>query len=181
MKLIKHFITITRHRHKVIAICFKIGIGFQGLFHDLSKYSFSEFFVGAKYYQGNRSPNVVEREVKGYSSAWLHHKGRNKHHVEYWSDINPLTDQYEPVKMPLKYLKEMFADRIAATKIYKGKKYKPSDVMAYYLSRESQLKMHKDTSTALELFMQMLIDKGEKETFKFVKKFKEEDYGKNRS
>ena len=99
--------------------------------------------------------------------------------MEYWIDINPLTDKYEPVKMPLKYVKEMFADRIAATKIYKGKNYKPSDVMAYYLSRESQLKMHKDTSRVLELFMQMLIDKGEKETFKFVRRFKEEDYGKN--
>ena len=181
MKILKHFITITKHRHLVIRICFKLGIGFQGLFHDLSKYSFTEFFVGAKYYQGNRSPNAVEREVKGYSSAWLHHKGRNKHHIEYWRDINIKTDAYEPVEMPLRYVKEMFADRIAATKIYKKKDYKPEDVMAYYISRESQLKMHPTTSKTLECFMKMLIEKGEKETFKYVRKFTEEDYGKNRS
>lgn len=30
----------------------------------------------------------AEREEKGYSSAWLHHKGRNKHHYEYWIDYN---------------------------------------------------------------------------------------------
>ena len=106
----KHFITITRHRHKVIHYCFKLGIGFQGLFHDLSKYGFTEFWEGAKYYQGNRSPNAKSREVLGFSKAWLHHKGRNKHHYEYWSDINPLTHVYEPVEMPLRYLTESFAD-----------------------------------------------------------------------
>ena len=105
---IKHFNTITKHRHKVIAHCFKAGIGFQGLFHDLSKYSFAEFIPGAKYYQGNRSPNEKERELFGYSAAWMHHKGRNKHHFEYWNDLNVATMRYEPVPMPTKYIKEMF-------------------------------------------------------------------------
>ena len=82
MHPIKHFITITHHRHKVIAHCFKAGIGFQGLFHDLSKYTFTEFRPGAKYYQGTRSPNEKERELFGYSLARIHHKGRNKHHFE---------------------------------------------------------------------------------------------------
>ena len=76
MHFFRHLRTITKHRHKVISHCFKIGIGFQGLRHDLSKYSPSEFFCGVKYYQGTRSPNEREREVFGYSSAWLHHKGR---------------------------------------------------------------------------------------------------------
>ena len=71
----RHFKTITKHRHQVIRHCFKAGIGFQGLFHDLSKYSPSEFIVGAKYYQGSRSPNEGEREDYGYSKAWIHHKG----------------------------------------------------------------------------------------------------------
>ncbi len=70
----RHFLTITRHRHKVMILCFRLGIGFQGLFHDLSKYSWIEFKAGARYYQGTRSPNDREREVKGYSSAWMHHK-----------------------------------------------------------------------------------------------------------
>ena len=68
--------------------CFKCGLYWQGLVHDLSKYSWTEFSVGAKYYQGTRSPNDAERESKGYSSAWLHHKGRNKHHLEYWVDYS---------------------------------------------------------------------------------------------
>ena len=62
--------------------CFKIGLYKQGLTHDLSKYSPTEFLVGYKYYQGNRSPNNAEREETGVSKAWLHHKGRNRHHFE---------------------------------------------------------------------------------------------------
>ena len=69
LHFIKHFRTITRHRHKVIAHCAKAGILWQGLRHDLSKYSPTEFIPGAKYYQGNRSPNEKERELYGYSKA----------------------------------------------------------------------------------------------------------------
>ena len=35
---IKHFITITKHRHLVMKLCFKMGLYKQGLLHDLSKY-----------------------------------------------------------------------------------------------------------------------------------------------
>ena len=85
---VKHFITITKHRHRVMRHCFLAGIPFQGLFHDLSKYSLTEFIPGAKYYLGDRSPNEAERAEKGYSAAWLHHKGRNRHHYEYWMDYS---------------------------------------------------------------------------------------------
>ena len=88
MKIWKHFKTITYHKYLVMQGCFKVGLYWQGIFHDMSKYSPSEFWVGAKYYQGNRSPNNAEREAIGYSSSWLHHKGRNKHHYEYWIDYS---------------------------------------------------------------------------------------------
>ena len=85
---IKHFVTITKHRHLVIKHCFKAGVFWQGLRHDLSKYSFTEFIPGMKYYAGTHSPNETERAKFGYSLAWIHHKGRNKHHFEYWTDYN---------------------------------------------------------------------------------------------
>ena len=88
MKAWKHFCTITRHKNLVLAGCFKIGLYKQGLLHDLSKYSPTEFLVGCRYYQGYMSPNNAERMDRGYSSAWLHHKGRNKHHLEYWIDYD---------------------------------------------------------------------------------------------
>ena len=166
---IKHFKTITKHRHRVIAHCFKAGIGFQGLFHDLSKYSPREFFVGAKYYQGHRSPNEEERTRFGYSRAWMHHKGRNRHHFEYWTDYNPVTKIVEPVKMPLNYVVEMFCDRVAASKIYNGNSYKDTDPLNYFLKAKARRVINTETSDELEEMLQMLADKGEKETFAYIK------------
>lgn len=169
----RHFATITRHRHKVIAHCFRAGIGFQGLFHDLSKYSPVEFFAGAKYFQGTRSPNEKERELYGYSAAWLHHKGRNRHHFEYWNDLNPKTKLYEPVPMPLRYVKEMFCDRVAASKIYQGKNYEDGHPLAYFLRGNARLHMHKDTADLLEEWLRMLAEHGEAATFAHIRTLKE--------
>ncbi len=168
-----HFITITRHRHAVIRHCRKAGILRQGLVHDLSKYSPAEFVVGAKYYQGTRSPNEAEREDKGYSDAWMHHKGRNKHHFEYWTDYSPKTRTVEPVKMPLKYVKEMFCDRLAASKIYMGEKYNDAAPLQYFLRSKGKRMIHPDTSELLERLLTMLRDKGEDETFKYIRQLKE--------
>ena len=88
--------------------CFKVGLYKQGFLHDLSKYSPTEFMVGAKYYQGTRSPNNAEREATGVSTSWLHHKGRNKHHFEYWVDYNMKSHKNEPVEMPYNYVAEMY-------------------------------------------------------------------------
>ena len=106
MDIINHFKTITEHKKEVLKGCIKAGIPLQGLMHDLSKYMPSEFIVGAIYYQGNRSPNEGEREAYGYSKAWMHHKGRNRHHFEYWTDYDTVTRIMSPVKMPYKYVAE---------------------------------------------------------------------------
>lgn len=160
-----HFRTITKHRHKVIAHCFRAGIGRQGLFHDLSKYTPTEFLPGARYYQGTRSPNERERELFGYSAAWMHHKGRNRHHFEYWNDLNPATKRYEPVRMPMRYVKEMFCDRVAASKIYQGKAYTNGHPLAYFLKGNARAKMHPDTADLLEEWLRMLEAEGEEKTF----------------
>lgn len=166
---IKHFKVITRHRHQVIRHCFKAGIFWQGLRHDLSKYTPSEFISGAKYFLCTRSPNEGEREDKGYSSAWIHHQGRNKHHFEYWKDYNSETHLIEPVKMPYRYVAEMFCDRVAASKIYQGKNYTESHPIEYFMRAKKTRFIHKETSDELELLLNMLNEKGEKETFKFLK------------
>lgn len=174
MKPIKHFITITKHRHAVIKHCFKAGIFWRGLCHDLSKYLPSEFIPGARFYQGTRSPNEAEREKYGYSSAWLHHKGRNKHHFEYWSDYNPIEKRVLPVKMPKKYLVEMFCDRVAASKIYQGKNYSPSHPLEYFMRGKANRVIHKSTSDELEFLLKMLAEKGERETFSYIRKWLKE-------
>lgn len=169
MHPIKHLKVICHHRHLVIKHCFKAGILFRGLLHDLSKFSPVEFFTGAKYYLGNRSPNERERELFGYSKAWLHHKGRNKHHFEYWNDVNPATKKYEPVKMPTVYLIEMFCDRVAASKTYQGDNYTDEHPINYFLRGNAKLSMHPETAETLEMLLRMLAEKGEHDTFKYIR------------
>ena len=166
---VKHFLTITKHRNKVMLHCFKAGIFGRGLLHDLSKYSPTEFLPGARYYQGSRSPNERERELFGYSLAWLHHKGRNRHHFEYWNDLNPKTKMYEPVKMPLRYVKEMFCDRVAASKIYQGKNYTDAHPLAYFLKGNARAKMHTETADLLESWLKLLCEKGEAAVFSHLR------------
>ena len=169
MKAWQHFKTITRHKLVVMGGCFRVGLYKQGLLHDLSKYSPEEFRIGAKLYQGNRSPNSRERELKGYSEAWIHHKGRNKHHWEYWTDLSRETLRYESVPMPRKYLVEMVMDRRAACMIYEGEKYTDASALNYYLRSLERNLMNPTTQRELEYILTMLRDEGEEKTFAFLR------------
>ena len=165
----RHFKTITHHRWLVRRGCFRVGLYWQGLTHDLSKYSPTEFSVGIRYFQGNRSPNGAEREDKGYSEAWMHHKGRNRHHWEYWTDMLPGTRHYEAVPMPRRYLAEMVMDRIAACKVYQGDAYTDASPLVYLLKSREKIMMHPQTLQELEYLLTMLRDHGEKGTFSYIK------------
>ncbi len=165
----KHLKTITHHKWLVLKGCFAVGLYWQGLTHDLSKYAPREFLVGAKYYQGDRSPNGAERQDKGYSEAWMHHKGRNRHHYEYWTDMSPVTHRYESVPMPRKYLAEMVMDRIAACKTYKGSAYTDAAPLEYLEGSWERLLMHSQTKRELSYLLTMLKDRGEKESFAYIK------------
>ncbi len=170
MNVWQHFLTITKHRLLVMEGCFRVGLYWQGLMHDLSKYSPTEFWNGARFYQGTRSPNTAEREIKGYSEAWIHHKGRNRHHYEYWTDMSLQTRNYESIPMPRKYLVEMVMDRRAACIIYQGKAYMPGSALEYFdKSREKEL-MHPQTCQELSFLLTMLRDRGEQATFRYIRR-----------
>ena len=169
MDFFGHLKTVARHRKLVRQGCFQVGLYWQGLTHDLSKFSPAEFSVGAKYFQGNRSPNSAERDEKGYSESWMHHKGRNKHHWEYWTDLNLELGQYAPVPMPRRYLAEMVMDRIAACKVYQGKDYTDGSALAYLLKGRERIRMHRQTQRELEYILTMLRDQGEEETFRYIR------------
>ena len=169
MKAWQHLKTVTHHRRLVRNGCFQVGLYWQGLTHDLSKFSPTEFGVGAKLYQGTRSPNAAERDLKGYSEAWMHHKGRNRHHWEYWTDLQPKTRRYESVPMPRKYLVEMVMDRRAACMTYQGKNYTPGSALTYFEGSMEKDLMHPDTNRQLRFLLTMLRDEGEEKTFRYMK------------
>ena len=165
----KHFKTITKHKWLVLCGCFRVGLYWQGITHDLSKYSPVEFWNGARYYQGFKSPNAAERDDKGFSEAWMHHKGRNRHHYEYWTDMNRETRNYTAVPMPRKYLVEMVMDRRAACMTYQGDAYRDDSALKYLeRSLEKEL-MHPQTVRELHYILTMLAQQGEQVTFRYIR------------
>jgi hypothetical protein len=170
MNATNHFKTITNHKILVMEYCFKVGLCKQGLLHDLSKYSWVEFSAGVKYYRGNMSPNAVQKIEEGYSRAWLHHKGRNKHHFEYWLDYGTkITDGFIGMKIPINYVVEMFIDRMCASKIYRKENYIDRDALDYYNKGKDYCILHKESRELLELLLNKLADEGEEVTLAFIK------------
>lgn len=170
MNIINHFITITNHKLLVMKYCFKVGLYKQGLLHDLSKYSWIEFSAGIKYYQGNRSPNGEQKLREGYSAAWLHHKGRNKHHLEYWLDYGvKIEEGLVGMKMPKKYVVEMFIDRMAASMNYQKKNYTNRTAIEYYKYGKEYSVLHSETRELLERLLSKLANEGEEVVLKYIK------------
>ena len=169
-KALKHLKTVCRHRHEVRKNCFRMGLYWQGMIHDLSKFSWAEFRIGAKYFMDDQSPHNGERREYGYSTAWLHHKGRNKHHLEYWMDYDFYGDRHVAgMRMPEKYVAEMVADRVAASKIYKKEMYTDSSPLEYYMGKRSYHLLHPETRALLEKRRVMLSRKGEDYTFRYIR------------
>ena len=153
-----HIALVIRHKHRVFIHCVKCGLFFRGIVHDLSKFSPTELFESARHYQGNRSPIGVCRRATGVSYAWLHHKGRNKHHIEYWLDDDcPVT----PV-MPYKYAVECVCDKLAATKTYKGKEYSPEKLIEHWERYGSKVNGNPKTMRFIERVFRDLALLGEK-------------------
>ena len=177
---VAHLKTITVHRHLVCRYCFRLGLYRQGLLHDLSKYSHSEFLPGARYHQGDRSPNDAERIETGVSQAWLHHKGRNRHHFEYWVDYVRMPDgriDFKGHKMPIRYVAEMFCDRIAACSVYMVEKYTDASPWEYFQRGKNDIPIHPETAAELEKMLLTLKDEGEDAAFRYVRRrLKEEKW-----
>lgn len=149
----RHFKTICKHKAVVFEECCACGITWQGIIHDLSKFSPAEFLPAAKYWQGNRSPIEAEKEAIGYSDSWLHHKGRNKHHWEYWCDYNNDTGEVFPHKIPYRYVVEMICDWIGAGKVYSGKTWTQEEPLIYYKQVRAGRHFHPDTEALIERFL----------------------------
>ena len=166
-----HLKTVSRHRRLVRKYCFRLGLYRQGLTHDLSKYSPTEFWAGVKYFQGDHSPNDAQRKAHGCSASWMHHKGRNRHHFEYWTDYSMDGSGITGVEMPKKYVAEMFCDRLAASKVYRGGDFDPGDPYKFFLrGKEKRLLIHPATSALLEKILLVLRDEGEDAAFYYVRR-----------
>lgn len=129
-KIYEHFKIVMKHKFYVLKYCTMAGIPVRGLFHDLSKFSITEFSESVKYYNGVKSPIFVAREKKGYSLAAIHHTNNNKHHAEYWYDM--FAPEKGPI-IPYKYMAEMICDKLAAGVVYSGDKFELSEPLEFFL------------------------------------------------
>lgn len=127
----------------------------NGLKHDMSKFSPTEFLSSARYFQGDRSPIEREKEVIGYSNAWLHHKGHNKHHWEYWVDFDEEGNIF-PHKIPWRYVVEMICDYVAAGKTYSKEDWTQHEPLEYHKKVKKQRHYHKDTLWLVETFLEII-------------------------
>lgn len=150
----KHLKTILTHKYYVLIECWKRGLYWQGLVHDLSKLSPTEFFTSARYFQGDSSPINKEKQEKGYSIAWLNHKAKNKHHWIYWTDMS--NGEWIAAQMPEKYIQEMLCDFIGAGKAYGKGKWNQSEPLRFYNEVEGKkMLLHPETRKRFE---ELLID-----------------------
>lgn len=164
-----HLHTINKHRFIVLCLCFKCGMYYQGLVHDLSKYSPSEFIPSVKYFQGNRSPISREKEVIGYSECWLHHKGRNKHHFEYWLDRKGKTTEIYAYPMPFRYVLESIMDKISASKVYNKDIYTDSTPYDWFMNSMESKCVNEVNAKQFEHLLLYLKENGEEKALKYYK------------
>lgn len=156
----KHFKTVWKHKKVVYQECKACGIWWQGVMHDMSKFSRAEFVPSAKYFQGDRSPIEAEKEAIGYSNAWLHHKGRNPHHWEYWCDFNNDTGEVFPHKIPEKYVIEMLCDWIGAGQVYSKDKWTQEEPLNYYKKVRKGRHFHPETEELIVRLLEHIRDDG---------------------
>lgn len=159
--LFGHFGTVIHHKWVVFTLCCRAGIPLRGFVHDISKFSPTEFFYGVKYYaQGKKSPINLEKKDMGYSNAWLHHKGRNKHHPEYWYDTDA------PMCMPIipyKYICEMICDQLAAGIVYQGKKWTKEYQLSYWENQRTNFKLNDRLKEFETIILTQVANKGIKD------------------
>lgn len=157
---LKHLRTVAKHRWVVLQQCARCGYFWQGLTHDLSKLSRAEFVSSARYFQGDRSPIEAEKAAQGYSAAWLHHKGRNPHHWEYWTDFDEGDGHVIANKIPYRYVVEMVCDWIGAGMVYSQDKWTQSEPLAYYDKVRKGRHFHEETELMLRFFLEVIKDYG---------------------
>lgn len=177
-KAIGHLKTVTTHKTNVAKYCFMCGLYKQGILHDMSKFSPAEFIESVKYWTGTYSPIDACKKANGYSLAWLHHKGRNRHHWEYW--VDDFDRGINSKKMPYKYMLEMVCDYLGAGRAYSGKDFTMESEWKWWQNKRKIVLMHHDTFRAIDYLMNEMYEKGIENVLKnkdFMKKFKEEYEG----
>lgn len=157
INVFKHLKTITTHKVYVCKYCFKAGLYLQGITHDMLKFSPTEFWESVMYYQGTRSPIDACKEENGLSMAWLHHKGRNKHHYEYWQDNFDRGTTH--LVMPFRYALEMVCDYLGAGNAYSKRDFSLAGELEWWENKKKNgVAMSSEILSFVDIMMKTMAD-----------------------
>lgn len=144
MIFFKYLFYTLKHKWYVMIECFKIGLIWRGLVHDLSKFRPSEFVSYMYSFYGNKKQQK-KWEFK-FDIAWLKHIHRNKHHWQYWVLLED-SGKITPLIMPLKYMDEMVCDWVGAGKAITGK----DNILEWYNRTKNNRRFHPKTKELIEM------------------------------
>src|SRR3972149_1962592 len=93
MKCLKSLSYLLRHKWYVMIECFKVGLFWRGIRHDISKFLPDEFIPYANFFY--KKADKMKRDGTGYYKptdtgdkafdfAWLLHQKRNRHHWQWY-------------------------------------------------------------------------------------------------
>lgn len=152
----KYLSYVIRHKWHVMIACFKRGLIWRGLVHDMSKFMPSEFGPYMRYFYGKKSSDITRgRDETGYYKpydtgdlkfdwAWLLHQKRNDHHWQYF--ILPLDDGgFKAMPMTEDALQEMVCDWVGAG-LAQGK----PDIIGWYKKNCDKMILHPETRKLVE-------------------------------
>lgn len=148
--IIKYILLTIKHKYFVLIAGLKVKANIYDLIvHDLSKFSKYELRQNARQFFGDKSDRY------GFICSWLHHQNNNKHHWEYWiprtgsSRQTPPYPDNQPILMPERYVREMVADWLAATRTYE-EKWPDIDNWSWYIHNKPKQIMHETTRELVE-------------------------------
>lgn len=164
MKILGHLKTVLIHKFFVGKYCFMCGLYWQGIIHDLSKFSPTEFIESCKYYTGDRSPIDNCKDQNGYSYCWFHHRGRNYHHWEMW--VDNFERGITRHKIPFKYTLEMMCDFLAAGRAYNGKGFTIDNEYEWWLKKRQVALINRETLMFMDVLFWAMKNHGIKNVLK---------------
>lgn len=135
-----YFWLILKHKWFVFLAGLKITVPlYLLLLHDLSKFSYSEY----RHYQRQFFGHADKPE--NFIRAWVHHQNHNPHHWEYWiprtSHDKVNYPKNKPIPMPWKYVREMVADWMGASRAYTGV-WPKNDDWPWFEKNYKKLRLH---------------------------------------
>lgn len=160
-KHLRYLSYVVRHKWYVGIECFKHGLFWRGLTHDLSKFRPSEWFAYANHFYGRET---TKKDGVGYSKgddagdapfdyAWLLHQKRQDHHHQWWLVLGD-DGTLKAVQMSKHAGIEMLCDWIGASKAqgFDGK----GDLRNWYEKNKGNMRLHECTRSFVEVILARL-------------------------